>query len=881
MAIVIMPDGCFIVCCPECGDEMKRVCPKTGRILAVQDRRQLPRVLLPAAGFLALVWFLVRVVPKPSRAAYPCQRVAAPLAGSFVLWLTGIAGAGLAFRHAQARLRQARYAAAGLALVVAAIGIAWAALSWGQPAQAVPAAYTPHPANAPIGAARGLAAGRVVWVHDPQVTDNWDGTATNASQIWSTHISQDEATNMMRWALMSYAGTTTTGAAWDAIFRHFNGGAGYVAGEKIFIKINLVTSNSPSCADADYDWQPTWCGAAWTSIGQSPQLMIALLDQLVNVAGVAQADITIGDSTGLWVNELYDPVHGAFPNLKYMDAWGTRGRTLSTRSTTPLFWSTGEAEGTLQDTLLQAVVDARYVINFAVLKAHSASGITLTAKNHFGSLSGGDADTRKPATANYYNLHTRLPLYSYPDASPNRELMAQYRPLVDLNGHAGMGGKTLLYMLDAIYTGRDWNGMPSKWGVPPFCTTPACGAGDEFWPASLFLSMDQVAIDSVAFDFLSLRTDWTEVLAVEGVQDYLHEMALADDPPSGAVYDPEHDSVAMVSQGVHEHWNNATLKQYTRNLGTADDPSGDGIDLLYVTGDPTQDAAVRRTDQPIAIDGAADANWAGAPIQALDNVLLGAGTISNTNDLSATFRALYDDTNLYVLAEVTDDRRVNDSVNWYDDDCVEILIDGDYSRGASYDGANDFELGFCWDDPTIAAGPNSAPVPAGAEFEIAEADGGYRLEVKLPLAGLGITPGYGRLFGLDVQVCDDDDGGARDAKIAWFATADTSSQHPNVFGAGRLEGPQKVQVAAIAQGTGVLLKWTHFAWNDAYEVHRSASPYLTPDETTLVETINPPASAYLDTLPGGAWYYVIRAVKNGLGVNSNRTGKFQFTLAGG
>lgn len=35
----------------------------------------------PVAGLLALIWFLLRVVPKPARAAYPCQQVARPLAG--------------------------------------------------------------------------------------------------------------------------------------------------------------------------------------------------------------------------------------------------------------------------------------------------------------------------------------------------------------------------------------------------------------------------------------------------------------------------------------------------------------------------------------------------------------------------------------------------------------------------------------------------------------------------------------------------------------------------------------------------------------------------------------------------------------------------------
>ena len=55
------------------------------------------RLLFPLMGLLALVWFLLRVIPKPSRAAYPCQQVAMPLAGGFVVWLVGITGAGLAF----------------------------------------------------------------------------------------------------------------------------------------------------------------------------------------------------------------------------------------------------------------------------------------------------------------------------------------------------------------------------------------------------------------------------------------------------------------------------------------------------------------------------------------------------------------------------------------------------------------------------------------------------------------------------------------------------------------------------------------------------------------------------------------------------------------
>jgi hypothetical protein len=853
-------------------------CSKTGRIVGLRGAKELPLYLTPLMGFLALAWFLMRVVPKPSRAAYPCQRVAAPLAGGFLVWLVGIGGAGLALRHARSRMRQAHYAAAGLALAVAFVGIGWAALSPRAPAQAAAVAYTPHTPNSPIGVAKGLKPGRVAWVHDPQIT-TWDGATTAAGQRWYDKISQTEANNMLQWALTGYADTTTPAAAWDAIFRNFNGGAAYQAGEKFFIKINLTTSNSDGCADSSYNWNLpplSGCGGvSWTSIGESPQLMIALLDQLVNVVGVAQSNITIGDSTGLWVNELYNPVHTAFPNVKYMDARGTLNRTKASKSTVPLYWSapSGETTGKSQDYLLQPVADAKYLIDLAVLKSHERNGITITAKNHFGSLSGGNGNERKPPTTGYYNLHLRLPLETDSNAWPNRALMAQYRPLVDLNGHAGMGGKTLLFLIDAIYTGKGWAGVStaSKWATLPFCITPACGASDKSFPSSLFLSMDQVAIDSVGFDFLSQKAaDWPEVLAAEGVQDYLHEMALANGPPSGTFYDPEHDGTRMASQGVHEHWNNATQKKYTRNLGT-----GNGIELLYIP----KRTQIRKTEQPIVVDGIVDEAWAGAAPESISNVVL--GTVSGASDLTAGYRALYNDSDLYFLVDVTDDVVMRDSTTWYHDDTVEIMIDGDYSRGTSYDGSNDFELGYRWNDTTITRGANSAPVPAGAVFSIVSTASGYRLEAKIPLAQLGVSPTYGRFIGLDVHVCDDDDGGDRDAKAAWKATVDDSWQYPYRLGAGRLVGPQNTTLQGSVQGTNLLLTWTPYSWDTAYEVHRGSDPYFTPDASTLVQTITAPGSQYLAAPPagGGAWYSLVRAKENGLGANSNRVGRFDFAFS--
>jgi hypothetical protein len=63
---------------------------------------------------------------------------------------------------------------------------------------------------------------------------------------------------------------------------------------------------------------------------------------------------------------------------------------------------------------------------------------------------------------------------------------------------------------------------------------------------------------------------------IKNADRHLHEAALANDPPSGTVYKP--DGVRLQSLGVHEHWNNAADRKYSRNLGT-----GKGIELVTIT----------------------------------------------------------------------------------------------------------------------------------------------------------------------------------------------------------------------------------------------------------------------------------------------------------
>jgi hypothetical protein len=389
---------------------------------------------------------------------------------------------------------------------------------------------------------------------------------------------------MMLEAISTLTGEPNICTAWDSIFRYFNqqhgkGNVGYLPGEKIMIKVNFVYMIAV-WGDTSYDFVSRNSNGNDANLPLcSPQIIRALLDQLVNTVGVAQSDITIGDPICLWCNEFYDMIHPVFPDVHYLDYLGDYGRTKAVKSTVKFYWSTSKATGKKQDYVMQSYVDAEYLINLASLKGHyNQAGITACGKNHYGSLRCPDDSI----ATGYYSMHSDTP-YSVPASG-------SYRNMVDLMGHSQVGGKTLLCLLDCLYSGKHaqyydapLNQLPRKWQSPPF---------NNDWPSSIFASQDPVAIDSVGFDFL-LR-EWPEAAgpAHAGTDDYLHEAALADNPPSGTVYDPEDDGTRLSSLGVHEHWNDANNKQYSRNLNPI---NGTGIQLVtgpYVAGDFEPDGDV-------------------------------------------------------------------------------------------------------------------------------------------------------------------------------------------------------------------------------------------------------------------------------------------------
>lgn len=490
--------------------------------------------LLPLAGFTALVWYILRVGPKPSRAAYPCQRMAAPLALGFLGYLGGWATAVTLFRRARGFLWQARYGLAAACAMMAAL-IAISLWDYSAPTARAASMWTPtDQPNSPIGVPRGIHPGRVVWVRDASAT-RWNG---NDGHWWDPEATdQARVDAMMAQSIRNLTGETDDTKAWRALFISHNRtrgktGNGYQPGEKIVIKINQNTARDGHA----YNGNPR----NENSINGNPHLILALLRQLVHNAGVAPGDIYLYDISRYFPDNIFVPCHREFPALHFMevDKGGGEGREAvpPEREWVQDAVTYKDPERGLGRSLPRFIVDAGYMINMAIMKNHGDVGPTLLAKNHFGTVHGLNHGAIAP------------------------KQMGESNPMVDLMAHPHVGEKTMLSLIDALYAADGPDATPRKWRLAPFGTETAPG-----WPASLFVSQDAIALESVGFDFVN--AEW----GVDPFTDnYLHEAALAHQPPSGKPYGP-------VSLGVHEHWNNAQEQQYSRNLGT-----GKGIELYRV-----------------------------------------------------------------------------------------------------------------------------------------------------------------------------------------------------------------------------------------------------------------------------------------------------------
>jgi hypothetical protein len=167
------------------------------------------------------------------------------------------------------------------------------------------------------------------------------------------------------------------------------------------------------------------------------------------------------------------------------------------------------------------------------------------------------------------------------------------------------------------------------------------------------------------------------------------------------------------------------------------------------------------------------------------------GTYPSESDVSGSWKTAWDDQYFYVFVSVTDEQLVADGT-WYMDDLVEIYIDGDNSKASEYD-ANDFQYAYVWNSGGIREEAHGATNGVLAAQE--STANGYNTEIAFPWSTLNIsTPSIGDVLGVDFHICDDDDGGTRDDKLAWYDETDDAYHNPSVFG--------EIELADIASNIG-------------------------------------------------------------------------------
>jgi len=300
-----------------------------------------------------------------------------------------------------------------------------------------------------LAAAPGPGKPKVVHVYCQRATD-WNFL----TGWWCDHVDQGVVNKMVDRGLMELTGRRSRAAAWQALLPD------YAPSQRVAIKVNL--NNAHSVADNDNVVDATI---------EPVNAVIAGLKEI----GVAASDI--------WVYDAVRSIPTRFQNGCDYPAVHLSGDSTSN----PQGFSTTEKvsfqpppgePGLADQHISNVLVNADYLINMPLMKKHGAAWVTLSFKNHFGSIEDCAA------------LHE----YTFPYED---DYTSAYSPLVDIYKNPHFGAKTVLTIGDGLFGSRSsQNSVPEPWAT----------FGDDS-PRSLFFSQDPVAMDSVIYDFLDAEAD--------------------------------------------------------------------------------------------------------------------------------------------------------------------------------------------------------------------------------------------------------------------------------------------------------------------------------------------------------------------------------------
>lgn len=305
-------------------------------------------------------------------------------------------------------------------------------------AQAVVEAYMMGGGEPPVGP-------KVVHVYSAQAT-NWDFN----TGYYGDYVNQTVVNNMVDRGVKDLTGASTVAGAWEALI------PGYTSGKGIAIKVSH--NNAWSCNES---------GSSIDGLIHPVNAVVRGLKEM----GVAESDVWIYEAIrripDRFVNgSVYSNVQ-YFSNCRQEVGWYSNDPDAFVTFNPP----SGPAPSSMR--VPDVLINASYLINMPIIKKHDSAGVSLSFKNHLGTVS------------NPGGLHD----YVFPGAS---YFGSTYNPMTDVYLNPHVGGKTVLTIGDGLY------GCWAGYTVPPApWETFENGALN-----SLFFATDPVALDSVMYDLL-------------------------------------------------------------------------------------------------------------------------------------------------------------------------------------------------------------------------------------------------------------------------------------------------------------------------------------------------------------------------------------------
>ncbi len=213
------------------------------------------------------------------------------------------------------------------------------------------------------------------------------------------------------------------------------------------------------------------------------------------------------------------------------------------------------------------------------------------------------------------------------------------------------------------------------------------------------------------------------------------------------------------------------------------------------------------TTEEVFVDGMAnEAIWDEATFYPIDERWLGEPY--DSTDFQGKFKAVWNDSTLFLLVEVLDDTVINIHPNWdnkwWDNDCVEIFIDEDNSDGEHQFNHNAFAYHVLTDGNVVDLGPDEQPHLYNNHVQMKRTTDGKKATWEFAITIFNNTYVDGKEDNATVDL--------KEGKEMGFALAycdnDTSETRENFVGTMVIEGEEKDRgwIDAGVFGTMYLIK---------------------------------------------------------------------------